>query len=99
MWNESSPLNVANLMMQALPEIHVWVGLVETQEVIDFSVRNLREAAGEAGLEWTAADPPRYIWATQDNLPDWVVYTPHATASLLACKLLWNLYKPAYLSK
>lgn len=96
-WQPNHPASRAALARGTLPEIHVWCGLPDTQELIDFSTRHLRDAARAAGLEWTAPDPPRYLWATADEMPDWTLYTPDRGATLFACRLLARLFRPAYL--
>jgi len=96
-WSPTAPASRAALARGTLPEIHVWCGLPDTQELLDFSTRHFRQAARAAGLEWTAPDPPRFVWATADTMPDWTVYTPDRGATLFACRLLARLFLPEYL--
>ena len=42
------------------PKMHVWVGLLDTQEIVDFTTRHLALAAARQGMAWTAARPPSY---------------------------------------
>ena len=70
MWSPTTPQSNLAVAMGNLPEMHCWVGLLDTQEIVDFSVRHLKEAARHHGLKWTAADPPQYLWTRE--LPDWV---------------------------
>jgi hypothetical protein len=97
MWAPEDPRSRAALAAGRLPEIHAWVGLPDTQELIDFSTRHLKDAARAAGLDWTADDPPPFVWARPDALPDWVVYTPNRQATLLAAGLIWEMFQPEYL--
>jgi hypothetical protein len=83
----------------ALPEIHVWVGLLDTNEIVDFSTGHLREIAEECGLTWATPDPPDYVWAGADTMPEGVVYTPNMDATLYAGRTLWKLFKPDYLKQ
>ena len=86
MWEPDHPLSILATKFGALPEIHVWVGLPETQEVVDFSTRYFKEAAEERGLKWRTEDPPQYLWAHE--LPNWVRYVPNRDATIFAMKLL-----------
>ena len=48
-----------SVAMGNLPEMHVWVGLLDTQEIVDFTTRHLALAAARQGMAWTAPDRPR----------------------------------------
>jgi hypothetical protein len=82
-----------------LPEMHCWVGILDTQEIVDFSTRHLVAAALDRCLFWTAAEPPRYLWCKANALPDWVVYTPNREASIYSCDMLTKLFNPVYLKR
>lgn len=97
MWNPEDPASIAARLAGGLPEMHVWVGLVESQTLIDFSTRDIRRHAEACGLVWRSGDPPRYLWARADEMPDWVVYTPNRNATLYACTILQHLFDPCYL--
>ena len=86
MWEPDHPLSVIATKFGLLPEIHVWVGLVETQEVVDFSTRYFKEAAEERDLKWQTEDPPKYLWSHE--LPPLVRYVPDRDATIFAMKLL-----------
>jgi hypothetical protein len=81
MWTPHEPTSALSVALGNLPEMHVWVGLVDSQELVDFSTRRLKEAAADNGMAWSAADPPKYLWCTGEEMPDWVVYTPNRDAS------------------
>jgi hypothetical protein len=99
MWTPTSPESALSVALGNLPEMHVWVGLMDSQEVVDFSTRHLWRAAHDHGLTWTAAEPPRYLWCPANGLPDWVVYRPDRDASIYACTILKRLFDPAYLQR
>ena len=82
-----------------LPEMHVWVGLVDHQEIVDFTTRHLRASASQRGMVWTATVPPPYLWCRADQLPDWVVYQPNREATIYACMILKRLFDPIYLKR
>ena len=96
-WTPHSPESAMSVAMGNLPEMHVWVGLVDRQEIVDFTTRHLKVAARALGMEWTASDPPPYLWCPAVALPDWVVYCPDRDASVYACLLLKRLFDPLYL--
>jgi hypothetical protein len=82
-----------------LPEMHCWVGIVDSQEIVDFTTRHLKAACAAVGMEWSAAAPPRYLWCKAKEPPDWVVYRPNREASIYACVLLKRLFNPIYLQR
>ncbi len=77
-WREESQ---AELKLSLLPEIHVWVGLPDSKEIVDFSTKYFPQHAAAEGLEWRTAPPPDFLWCG----PADVVYTPNldAIASIL----------------
>ncbi len=99
MWSPGSPESIVSAAIGNLPEIHVWVGILNTQEIVDFTTRHLVAAALERHMIWTAVAPPSYLWCRADGLPDWVVYRPDQEASIYACSVLKQLFNPAYLKR
>ncbi len=99
MWAPTDPASLAALAAGGLPEMHVWVGLLRPQTLIDFSTRNFRKHAEACGLTWQSGDPPEFLWAAADEMPDWVVYTPNRQATLYACGILNSLFQPSYLRR
>ncbi len=97
MWTPGAYESALSVAMGNLPEMHCWVGIVDRQEVVDFTTRHLRQAAVELGLGWTAADPPAFLWCPVNATPDWVRYIPNREASIYACLLLKRLFDPIYL--
>ena len=99
MWTPTSPKSALSVALGNLPEMHVWVGILSSQEIVDFTTRHLRLAAEARGMIWTAVDPPRYLWCPAAGTPDRVVYRPDRDASIYACTLLKRLFDPAYLKR
>lgn len=97
MWAPRDRASQISAAIGNLPEMHVWVGIVDSQEVVDFSTRHIKQAALNLNLAWTAADPPRYLWAR--SMPDWVRYHLNRDASLLACAILKQQFNPDYLRR
>ena len=98
-WSPRDPASAMSVALGNLPEMHVWVGIVDRQEIVDFTTRYLKTAATALGMAWTAADPPNYLWCPANQTPDWVVYRPNRDASMYACVLLKRLFDPAYLRR
>ncbi|HXJ55424.1 MAG TPA: hypothetical protein VNU68_02055, partial [Verrucomicrobiae bacterium] len=44
-WDPNDVGSKAALALGMFPEIHIWLGLPDTQEIVDFSVRHLPECA------------------------------------------------------
>ena len=99
MWSPRDLDSALSVALGNLPEMHCWVGLLDTQEIVDFSTRHLKQAAASHGLAWSAADPPQYLWCPANQLPDWVAYTLERAASIYACTILKRLFDPAYLKR
>ena len=98
MWTPHDPMSAMSVALGNLPEMHVWVGIVDRQELVDFTTRHLKRAAAPLG-PWTATDPPSYLWCPANQTPDWVVYRPDRDASLYACTILKRLFDPIYLKR
>jgi hypothetical protein len=79
-WSPEDIGSKAALKLGLFPEIHIWIGLPETQEIVDFSVRHLPELAAKDGVIWTLPRPPEFLWATKDELPEGVRYMPEIPA-------------------
>lgn len=57
------------------PEIHIWIGLPDTQEIVDFSTKFLPHlVTTKHGLPWRTPPPPDYIWHTKAQMPERVLY-------------------------
>jgi hypothetical protein len=91
MWSPGDPASAFSVALGNLPEIHCWVGLVNEQEIVDFSVRYLKRAAATHKVKWTAADPPQYLWCAANEIPDDVRYIPNREASIYASILMERL--------
>lgn len=98
-WSPHDPASAMSVALGNLPEMHCWVGIVDRQEIVDFTTRHLKESSERIGIPWTAADPPRYLWCEANQLPDWVIYRPNRDASLYVCTILKRLFAPIYLKR
>ena len=82
MWTPHEEKSKLALVSGLLPEMHCWLGLVETQEFIDFSTHDFKNQAARLGVNWTSKqDPPKYLWG---KLPFRVLYRPHRDATFFA---------------
>ena len=76
-WREESQ---AALKLGMLPEIHIWVGLPDQNELLDFSTKFLPKQAAIEGLLWRTSNPPDFLWCGPSELPDSVIYKPDMAA-------------------
>lgn len=88
MWNPATPISTISMALGQLPEMHCWVGLIDEQEVVDFSTRHLKSAAAAIGMEWTAEDPPQYLWCAVGDIPESAYYIPNREATIYAGLLM-----------
>lgn len=71
-----------------LPEMHVWLGCPDTQEVIDFSTAHLPDECLRAtGYEWRTHRYD-YLWCLMKRLPAGVIYRPEREATILAEEII-----------
>jgi len=96
-WSPRDLQSAVSVAMGNLPEMHCWVGIVDKQELVDFTTRHLKAAASQ-GMAWSAAEPPAYLWCPANDTPEWAVYRPNRDATLYACTILKRLFDPIYLS-
>lgn len=79
----------AALMRGQMPEMHVWVGIPETQELVDITTCFLKKQVKDLiGAEWKAADPPDYLWCNIKKIPDGVVYHAKADAIITTISMV-----------
>jgi hypothetical protein len=76
-WREESQ---AALKLGLLPEIHVWVGLPDQNELLDFTTKFLPEQAAKERLSWRTHQPPDFLWCGPSELPEGVIYKPDLAA-------------------
>lgn len=76
-WREESQ---TALKLGMLPEIHVWVGLPDQNELLDFSTKFLPHQAAQEGLVWRTPTPPDFLWCSPSDLPNGVIYKPDMDA-------------------
>lgn len=82
-WEPDHPLSQAALERGLLPEMHVWVTIPATGEIIDLSTRYFANRATRfMGIRWTAPKPPPYLWSA--TLPEGVLYAPDPLATVFA---------------
>lgn len=73
-----------------LPEMHVWVKLRATDEIIDLTTGFLQEQSRRlTSLPWLTDEPPPYLWSRE--LPSGVHYRPNAGAIQYAWSLIRRL--------
>jgi len=89
MWSPNDPQSRRAIQMDRLPEVHVFAGDPETQELIDLSTRDFKKIAENSfGMNWLTADPPQYLWGKASELPDDAVYQINRDATLFVINKL-----------
>lgn len=82
-WEPEHPTSIHAVLTGKLPEIHIWAGLPETQEIIDLTTCYLPKQCQERGkLQWRAPNPPDFLW--DNKVPEGVHYEPNYEATKLA---------------
>ena len=95
-WEPDSKTSRFALAFGALPEIHVWVGIPETNEIVDLTTGKFPEACPVLlGEPWLGPRPPDYLW--QKGCPERVVYEANQEATLYALLMIFKRYNPSYL--
>lgn len=96
LWSPNDPLSAAALALGDLPEIHVWLGLPETNEIVDFSTKFLSHQAEECGLNWQTPLPPDFLWTKADELPEQVHYVPNMDAIAFVLRRMLPTHEHAH---
>ena len=97
MWSPNDARSRYAMSMGMLPEVHVFAGDPETQEIIDLSTRDFKRIAQNSfGFDWRTADPPRYVWAKREDLPSDARYSIEPEAIFYVANQLskMGLYPP-----
>lgn len=91
-WSPHEALSVAQIASGHLPEIHIWCGLPETGDCVDFSVSALPKLAKEQhGYEWRTDAPPEYVFGQP---PADAVYRPNVEAIRFVWRFIANKMAP-----
>ncbi len=89
-WDIDDPLTRSMMISGYLPELHCWVGIPKTNELVDTTTENLMELQKVVLPDdpWSAPPPPPFLWADCMNLPDGFVYSPCIKAIKVAMHFL-----------
>jgi len=93
MWTPNEAPSVLANKLGWLPEIHCWVGIMSTQEIVDMSVHYLPRAVEAAGFKWQMPPPPKYLWVKAKEMPEEFIYEPNREATLFAMHLIETMPK------
>ena len=87
-WDPREPRSAAAIRNGALPEVHVWAGDPERQELLDATTWALPDLCARlAGLTWSGPRPPVYWWGSARDLPDGWGYDANRDATLYCYEL------------
>ena len=67
-----------------LPEMHCWIWLPTTQEVVDFTTGTAPVMARKLGFKWQTAEPPPFVWDKPIRLLPRFIYGQNRDATRLA---------------
>jgi hypothetical protein len=105
-WEPKSPQSLEAMAQGNLPEMHAWVGIVATQEIVDISCwyfpevlagnfvgTTLDDNKNKIGpLGWPGVKPPEFLWCRAGEGPDRVLYRAMPEPSILAAHV-WSRVK------
>ncbi len=93
-WSPRSVASHVSVALGNLPEVHIWVGLVESQEILDLSTGYWPQACQKLiGKDWPGPRPPKFYWGRACEVPEMVVYRPNEPATVYAGKVLQTLIR------
>lgn len=77
--------NIRPPIPNVLPEMHVWAGILDTQEIVDLTTRYLPEQCERIiNEDWSGDLPPEFLWCSIRDLPKGVIYEANPIATLMA---------------
>ena len=80
-WEPESAETRARIAREEMPEMHVWVGLPDSGEILDVTTCFHQTQARRLGLLWRGPAPPPFLWERADQLPGrGVIYIPERRA-------------------
>jgi hypothetical protein len=80
-WSPRSAQSVMNVACGGIPEMHVWAGIPEHQDIADLTTGRFVKAAAGTGMSWLDVHPPKYLWGKP---PPRVLYEPIKEAVVFA---------------
>jgi hypothetical protein len=86
----NAELTYRMLMINSLPEMHVWCADVGSLEIIDLTTRYVPALCERAGVAWINGQPPDYVWGNEEFLER---HDMHYHADVSACVLAYLILK------
>ena len=69
MWQPDHIASRLRREMGDLMEVHIWAAIPDRLEILDATTRYFKgRCEKELGMAWERVDPPRFLWATVDEL-------------------------------
>jgi hypothetical protein len=93
-WSPWRSESRAALRLGLLPEIQIWIGLPDENELVDFSTKGPPQQAGKDGLVWRTEQPPDFLWCGPSDLPEGVIYRPDMEAITFALNFIRSHRRP-----
>lgn len=68
-WSPTEANSIGAMMAGNLPEMHFWVGLPQTQEIVDINTCYFPQWQAKYDIgDWSAKKPPKYFWGDSQAL-------------------------------
>jgi len=61
-WSPTDFNSILAMASGGIPEMHVWIALPDTNEIVDFSTGTFPAFVSTLGMEWLAPKPPDFLW-------------------------------------
>src|SRR5271169_3782454 len=89
-WTPQDPFSQQAMTAGLLPEVHIWCGLLDTQDLVDFSTGTLPQVAKEQhGYDWHTDKPPEYVFGRPS---DDAFYRPNIEATLYVYRFIMEKF-------
>lgn len=93
MWSPHERLSREAMAAGFMPELHAWVAVPRTDEIVDLTTCYWPEQARAiGGYAWPGALPPRFFWGGAKHLPVGVFYRPEPEAIRFVLKAAAQFY-------
>lgn len=92
-WSPTTRLSRLSNQFGHLPEVHVWAGIVATQEIVDFTTQFFPRRCQELlHYDWPGERPPLFYWGGYHHLPDGVRYLASYEATVAVARQAEDLF-------
>lgn len=79
-WDPEHPATMEAVTLGKMPEVHCWLAIRETREIVDFSTGFIERQALRRGLLWQNDPLPDFVWFKEGEQPPGLRYLPDIDA-------------------